>query len=160
MSDTEIDIAIEEWVAHHRQTRERGFECFDFLAATATLDRASIAVTTHVMTADASKRALSRTIVPVGAELQSLSDIYAGAAWHEREAAELVGLRFHDRSGMNRLLTVEGAEPRHPLAWHAPLEQRLDQAWPGAYEPGGGSARRKREKQVPGLRPQWARRND
>lgn len=60
-------------------------------------------------------RMLVRTLVRQGeAEVPSIADIYQGAEWHEREAAELSGVRFAGNPNPLPLLLAEDEES-HPL---------------------------------------------
>jgi NADH-quinone oxidoreductase subunit C len=47
-------------------------------------------------------------------ELPTISDIFPGANWHEREAAEFFGIRFTGHPNLQRLLLPEDAD-YHPL---------------------------------------------
>ena len=66
--------------------------------------------------------------------LASVRDVFAGAAWHEREAAEEFGLEVvgGDR---RRLLLDVGSAPT-PLRKDQVLAARTAEPWPGAKEPG------------------------
>ena len=67
-------------------------------------------------------RARLRTRVPRSAPVvPSLVGVYAGAAWHEREAAEMFGFIFDGHPDLRPLLTEEGLgyymlRKTHPLA--------------------------------------------
>jgi NADH-quinone oxidoreductase subunit C len=66
--------------------------------------------------------------------LDSLRDLVAGAAWHEREAAEMFGLTF--AGGDPRRLLLGPDFEGTPLRKDAVLGARTALAWPGAKEPG------------------------
>jgi NADH-quinone oxidoreductase subunit C len=77
-----------------------------------------------------------RVRVKVGCEREdphcpSLSELYAGAAWHERETWELFGIRFDGHPGLVKLLLPEQFEG-HPLRKDFPLASRTAKPWPGA----------------------------
>jgi NADH-quinone oxidoreductase subunit C len=61
---------------------------------------------------------LCRTVVhaslPKGAEAPTLSHIYPGADWYEREVYDLFGIRFAGHPNLKRLLLPEDAD-FHPL---------------------------------------------
>lgn len=63
----------------------------------------------------------------------TLSDIYAGANWHEREAGEMFGLTFEGHPQPVKLLLAEEFEG-HPLRKDFPLMSREAKPWPGAPE--------------------------
>jgi NADH-quinone oxidoreductase subunit C len=76
------------------------------------------------------------------ATVDSIADVYAGAAWHERETHEMFGLTFV-RAGEpvddEPLLLPDGFEG-HPLRKEFVLASRVAKAWPGAKEPGESDA--------------------
>lgn len=65
----------------------------------------------------------------------SLSGVFAGAAWHERETAEMLGIGFDGHPGLEPLLLPTGA-PNAPLRKQMVLARRASAPWPGAVEPG------------------------
>lgn len=75
--------------------------------------------------------------------VESVADVFASAAWHERETAEMFGLEFLG-SPPQPLLLAAGDPPR--LRKQAPLSQRVDQPWPGAVDP----AKPRRRQDPPG----------
>ena len=89
------------------------------------------------------RRVLLRTRVPVGGSVASVTDLFAGAAWHERETHEMFGIGFdgfEDGSGLGLrpLLLPEGFEGT-PLRKDFVLAARASKPWPGAKEPGEGA---------------------
>lgn len=72
----------------------------------------------------------------------SVADVFAGAAWHERETHEMFGIAFV-RDGepveLDPLLLPDGFEG-HPLRKEFVLASRVAKAWPGAKEPGESDA--------------------
>jgi NADH-quinone oxidoreductase subunit C len=60
----------------------------------------------------------------------TLSDLYPGANWHERETWELFGIRFDGHPQLVKLLLPEQFEG-HPLRKDFPLTTRLAKPWPG-----------------------------
>lgn len=87
------------------------------------------------------------------ARLASIRDVFAGAAWHEREAAEEFGVELV--GGDRRRLLLDGAVIA-PLRKDEVLAARTE-PWPGAKEPGesdagagtAGSASPSRRRMVP-----------
>ena len=63
----------------------------------------------------------------------TLSDVWSGANWHEREAAEMFGIEFEDHPHLVKLLLPEQFEG-HPLRKDFPLMTREAKPWPGAVE--------------------------
>lgn len=96
---------------------------------------------------------LVRTQLPVGrGRVDSLVPVFAGAAWHEREAAEMFGLEFAGGVDPEPLLLAEHFEG-HPLRKDFVLASRVVTAWPGAKDPGAGadSAPSRRRTRPPGV---------
>jgi NADH-quinone oxidoreductase subunit C len=86
------------------------------------------------------RRLLLRTRVPDGVELLSLTSVWPGAAWHERETHEMFGVVFAGfedgtGSGLRPLLLPDGFEGT-PLRKSFELAARAAKVWPGAKEPG------------------------
>lgn len=69
--------------------------------------------------------------------LTSIADVFAGAAWHERETHEMFGIRFGTE--LAPLLLPDGFEG-HPLRKEFVLASRVAKPWPGAKEPGESDA--------------------
>ncbi len=64
------------------------------------------------------------------ASLDSLTSIYGGAAWHERETAEMFGIDFHGHPNLINLYLPEAFEG-HPLRKSFALGAREVKPWPG-----------------------------
>ncbi|MEI2766300.1 MAG: NADH-quinone oxidoreductase subunit C [Dermatophilaceae bacterium] len=82
-----------------------------------------------------------RTRVADGAVLESLTPVFAGAAWAERELHEMFGIGFSGFQdgtdlGLRRLLLPAAFEGT-PLRKSFVLAARAARPWPGAVEPGG-----------------------
>ena len=63
----------------------------------------------------------------------TISDIFPGANWHERETAEMFGITFEGHPQPVKLLLSEPFEG-HPLRKDFPLMSREAKPWPGAAE--------------------------
>ncbi|NEC86053.1 NADH-quinone oxidoreductase subunit C [Streptomyces sp. SID12501] len=141
-----VDVPPASWTAALETARDR-LSCayFDWLSA---VDEpgTGFRVAAHVVALSPVRRLLVRTTVPhESAVLPSLVNVYAGAAWHERETHEMFGVRFEGHPGLDHLLLPETFEG-HPLRKDFVLAARVAKAWPGAKEPGesehGGPKRR------------------
>lgn len=89
----------------------------------------------HVAALSPVRRLLLRTTVPHDTPvLPTAVDIYAGAAWHERETHEMFGVTFEGHPSLAHLLLPETFEG-HPCA--------RTSSWPPA-SPRPGPARRNR----------------
>jgi len=63
----------------------------------------------------------------------TISDLFPGANWHERETAEMFGITFEGHPQPVKLLLSEPFEG-HPLRKDFPLMTREAKPWPGAAE--------------------------
>lgn len=97
---------------------------------------------------------VERGITPADAgRLDSVSDLIAGAAWYEREIHDFFGVSFVARPGvpdpgLDRPLLNHNEEIR-PLRKDVVLPARVATPWPGAKEPGEGSAAPSRRRMAP-----------
>ncbi|MFF5344615.1 NADH-quinone oxidoreductase subunit C [Streptomyces althioticus] len=141
-----VDVPSDAWIPALEAARDRlGCTFFDWLSA---VDEpgTGFRVTLHVAALAPVRRLLLRTTVPHDAPaLPSAVDVYAGAAWHERETHEMFGVEFTGHPGLDHLLLPDNFEG-HPLRKDFVLAARVAKAWPGAKEPGesehGGPKRR------------------
>ncbi len=134
-----------------------GLDFFDWLSAVDQTDAepAGFDVVTHLVRAPGPRssdgatstgldRLLLRTRVADGAALASATDLWPGAAWHERETFEMFGVGFDGFEdgtglGLRPLLLPEGFEGT-PLRKSFVLAARASKPWPGAKEPGESDA--------------------
>src|ERR671928_217635 len=65
----------------------------------------------------------------------TVTDVWPGAAWHERETYEMFGVVFDGHPNLAPLLLPDGFEG-HPLRKEFVLASRVAKPWPGAREPG------------------------
>ncbi|MEU6873691.1 NADH-quinone oxidoreductase subunit C [Streptomyces sp. NPDC046751] len=143
-----VDVPAAAWIAALETARDLlGCTYFDWLSA---VDEpgTGFRVCAHVAALGGGRvrRLMIRTTIPHGAAvLPTAIDVYAGAAWHERETHEMFGIGFDGHPHLVPLLLPEGFEG-HPLRKDFVLAARVAKAWPGAKEPGesehGGPKRR------------------
>lgn len=76
------------------------------------------------------------------ARFPSLTPVWRGANWHEREAAEMFGLVFDDHPNLVKLYLPEDFEG-HPMRRRFRVATRVMKPWPGAKDEGerGGPPR-------------------
>lgn len=143
-----VDVPAERWIQALETARTTlGCSYFDWLSAVdEPADGFRVCAHVAAVAPGSVRRLLLRTTVPHAAPvLASAVEVYAGAAWHERETHEMFGVDFTDHPGLDPLLLPEGFEG-HPLRKDFVLAARVAKAWPGAKEPGesehGGPKRR------------------
>lgn len=132
-------IAAEHWHEELRRLRDSGFAYLDVLGAAESPD-GSIEIYAHLVRLSTPDSPLERVlaITALSAEapaVDSVRDVFAGAAWHEREIAEMFGV--HVPGGDPRPMLVPSGS--HPLRKAAVLTARTDRPWPGHED---GSRRR------------------
>ncbi|HVT64089.1 MAG TPA: NADH-quinone oxidoreductase subunit C [Mycobacteriales bacterium] len=144
-----LDVGPEQWVEAATQLRVGGCDYFDWLSAYDDLD-AGLAVVLRVWSVARRQGAMLRTWVSrADGSLPTLTSLWAGAAWHERETAEMFGVEFTGHPDPRPLLLPDGFDG-HPLRKDFVLASRVAKEWPGAKEPGESVAGRKRPPGVPG----------
>jgi len=93
-----VDVPRAEWVAAHESARDLGFTFFDWLTGVDQLDAADepgFDVVSHLWSMTAREHLFLRTRVSGDdARLATLTGVFSGASWHERETFEMFGLDF------------------------------------------------------------------
>ena len=143
-------VPPEEWRAAAEQARADGFVFFEWLGVVDEVGRADVLRVVAVLRSldqPASTRRLSTSVPREGGGLESLRTVFAGAAWHEREAAEMFGVTFV--GGDPRRLLLGPEFEGTPLRKDQVLGARTALAWPGAKEPGESVASPSRRRMVP-----------
>jgi NADH-quinone oxidoreductase subunit C len=133
------DVPATRWVEALTAARDDlGCAFFDWLSAVDELEN-GFSVIAHVWSVPQRFGLLVRTLVPrADPRIPTATGVYAGASWHEREAAEMFGLIIEGHPHPEPLLLPEGFEG-HPLRKEFVLAARAAKAWPGAKEPGESS---------------------
>ncbi|HEX6446933.1 MAG TPA: NADH-quinone oxidoreductase subunit C [Streptosporangiales bacterium] len=130
------DVPPDTWVEAATFVRDLGgCTYFDWLSAVDELD-AGFAVVLHVYSVTDRVHVRLRTRVSKDAAvLTTLTGVYRGASWHERETAEMFGIVFAGHPNPKPLLLPPEFEG-HPLRKDFVLASRVAKTWPGAKEPG------------------------
>ena len=150
------EVAPEDWHDAVLAAYDEGYDWFDWLGC---VDEVGVADELRVVLS------LRRTDDPGAPELllqcrlprsaprvASVRDVYAGAAWHELEAAEEFGVELV--GGDRRGLLLDGGSAATPLRKDEVLAARTAGPWPGAKEPGesdAGAAPSRRRTVPPGV---------
>lgn len=149
-------VEREAWSDALERLPSEGFTMVDLVTAIDRIDH--LEVLAVVVNPGTAERMLLSTSLPADRpEIASAVPVLAGADWHERETAEMFGIRFVGHPDPRPLLlrapdSVPGAVP--PLRKAAALASRVEVPWPGAVTAEEG--RRARRPQLPpGVRPEW-----
>jgi NADH-quinone oxidoreductase subunit C len=150
-----VDVPAAAWVDAVRAARDdEGLDLsyFDWLTGVDELAD-GFGIVAHLWSVRLRHRVLLRTRVPRSSPvLASLTPVFAGAAWHERETYEMFGIGFDGHPDLKPLLLPDGFDGL-PLRKDFVLASRVAKEWPGAREPGeshtGATRRRMRPPGVP-----------
>ncbi|MBA9001373.1 MULTISPECIES: NADH-quinone oxidoreductase subunit C [Thermomonospora] len=151
-----VDVPAVSWLAALDFARtELGCDYFDWLTAVDELEE-GFRVVAHVYSMQTRLHLLIRTLVsrrnPL---LPSVTGVYRGAAWHERETYEMFGVVFDGHPDLRPLLLPDGFQG-NPLRKDFVLAARVAKPWPGAKEPGeSGGAPSRRRVRPPGVPEDW-----
>ncbi|HVM13449.1 MAG TPA: NADH-quinone oxidoreductase subunit C [Egibacteraceae bacterium] len=131
-----------------RDAPELDFDFYDHNAGV-DLGEEGFAVVTHLYSLSHGHHVMLRVVAPGGREapkVPTLTHLWRGADWHEREVYDMFGIDFEGHPGLlPRILTVTNFEG-FPLRKDFLLSTREAKPWPGLKEPkevgtdGDGSA--------------------
>ena len=113
--------------------RDDGELAFDYLDFVSAVDWGERGIDVVVQLWSTSRHHRVRVKLACAAEepvAPTISDLYAGANWHERETWELFGVRFDGHPQLVKLLLPEQFEG-HPLRKDFKLLTREAKPWPG-----------------------------
>ena len=120
-----------------KTTRGLDLTFFDFLTGVDEADD-GYGVVTHLYSPIHKHHIQLRTVVPNEApRVPTLTGVFRGANWHERETWEMFGVVFDGHPNLVKLLLPDEFEG-HPLRKEFLLMSREVKPWPGAKEPGEG----------------------
>jgi NADH-quinone oxidoreductase subunit C len=118
-----------------KTTRGLDLTFFDFLTG---VDEAEdgFGVVTHLYSPIHKHHLHLRTVVPRdNPVVPTMTGVFRGANWHERQAWEMFGIVFSGHPNLVKLLLSDEFEG-HPLRKEFLLMSREVKPWPGAKEPG------------------------
>jgi NADH-quinone oxidoreductase subunit C len=144
------ELLTEEWVAAVESAKADGFNYFDWLGCVDEIGRRDcfrIVLVLRNLAQGAAPRMLSCSLPRDAPRIDTVSGLFAGAAWHEREVAELFGVEF--LGGERRRLLLNPEFEGTPLRKDEVLAARTAMNWPGAKEPGEADFSASRRRMVP-----------
>jgi NADH-quinone oxidoreductase subunit C len=137
-----VDVPSDAWMAAAAALRDEGrsaLRFFDWLSAYDAAER-GLAVVTRLWSVELRHGIVLRAYLDRDRPgIASLTGVFAGADWHERETFEMFGVTFDGHPRLRPLLLPDGFEG-NPLRKEFVLASRVAKAWPGAKEPGESDA--------------------
>jgi NADH-quinone oxidoreductase subunit C len=105
-----------------KEDPEMGFDFLVDVTGIHYLERTySYEVVYHLLSLPRRRRLRLRTRLGEEGKIDSVTPVWRGADWHEREAFDLVGIRFENHPDLRRILMPDDFEG-HPLRKDFPLE--------------------------------------
>ena len=135
-----VDVAPEAWVQTVELCRDEGLLAYDMFDCLFGVDagEAGFDVVVVLYSTSRGRRILVRTRPGGGREapeLPTITQLFPGANWMERETWDMFGIEFPGHPGLApRLLCVENFEG-WPLRKDFYLTSRVAKPWPGVKEP-------------------------
>jgi len=131
-------VEVAQWHETVAELKREGYTYFDWLSAVDEHPE-GFRLVLHLarLEPELDHRLVVTNLDRDDAAVASIADIFAGAAWHERETHEMFGIDFG--IDLDPLLLPDGFEG-HPLRKEFVLASRVAKAWPGAKEPGESDA--------------------
>jgi NADH-quinone oxidoreductase subunit C len=134
---TVVPAAVPNAVQLCRDDPRLDFDFFDFMTGVDEREE-GFGVVIHLYSTRHRHHVQIRTLAEGGREdprLPSITHLYGGANWHERETYDMFGITFNGHPGLlPRILTVENFEG-FPLRKEFLLMSREVKPWPGLKEP-------------------------
>jgi NADH-quinone oxidoreductase subunit C len=134
------EVSPQDWLAAVEGLPADGFDYFDWLGCVDEIGRQDclrIVLVVRNLELGAEPRMLSCLLPRNAPRIDTVSGVFAGASWHEREVAELFGVEFV--GGERRRLLLGAGFEGTPLRKDEVLAARTGLNWPGAKEPGEGA---------------------
>lgn len=129
-----LTIPVSEWVAAAEVTRGLGFDYLDLLTAWET-DEGFVAALQLWSMALRQRMRLVCLLPREAPSVQSLTGVFPGVDWHERETAEMFGIDFVGHPNLVPLLLPDPVITAAPLRKDFALPARSARPWPGEIEP-------------------------
>jgi NADH-quinone oxidoreductase subunit C len=143
-----VKVSAEDWVKVHQTARDQlDLVFFSFLSAIDWAREVEVGdplkdedfeeriemLTTVSDLSEGRRVTFSADLPTENPVIDSLIDVYAGANWHEREAAEMFGIDFTGHPDLSALYLPDAFEG-NPLRKSFPLLSREVKPWPGKVD--------------------------
>ena len=144
------EVAKEQWVSTHQELKRAGYVRFEYLTAS-HISENIFEVFSKLALENLTDSVLVKTSIT--GEIDSIDSIYTTANFHERELAQMFGIRVIGGNANDLAFDVdfEGFPLRKDFA----LITRQETPWPGAVEP--DEKARRRPALPPGVFETWSK---
>ena len=148
-------VPAADWVVRAKALHADGYVFLDFLSAQDESTADEVRTRVHLRARRIDAERADGTPVMIATDivdtLPSLQHVYPGIAWHEREAAELLGLTLVPADGVDAIdiRPLLLADQQRQTSSAAPLRKavllaaRQQREWPGAADPGSNRRRQR-----------------
>ncbi len=114
-----IYVAKENLIPFMKEKKDEGFDMLLMVTGVDYVDH--LEVVYHLLSTKDGKRLVVKT--KTNEEVDSVTSIWPGANWHERETYDLVGVKFKNHPNLKRILLPEGWVG-HPLRKNYPMDKK------------------------------------
>jgi NADH-quinone oxidoreductase subunit C len=145
---TQQTVDKSQWQTQAAEMKQRGLIRCEWLTATHNGGN-SFEISLMLSNEDLTESLILST--DIEASLESLIEVYPNVDFHEREVAQMFGVKFIGNK--NSSLAFEIELNGFPLRRDFALATRADTQWPGAVEP--DETAKRRPALPPGVLPEW-----
>lgn len=144
--NAKVRVAADSWVESVDKVRDAGLEFFSFLSAIDWSNEVQVGESLEESVEeryevlvrlssvhDNDAVTISTDVSKTDPRLSSLTGVFGGANWHEREAAEMFGIEFEGNPNLSKLYLPDAFEG-YPLRKSFPLLSREVKPWPGLVD--------------------------
>lgn len=144
------EVTKEQWVSTHQELKSAGYVRLEYLTAS-HISENIFEIFSKLALENLSDSLLVKTSIT--GEIDSIGSIYTAANFHERELAQMFGIKVIGGKAIDLAFDVdfEGFPLRKDFA----LTTRQETAWPGAVEP--DEKARRRPALPPGVFETWSK---
>jgi len=114
-----VYISKENLIPFMKEKKDEGYDMLLMVTGVDYVDH--LEVVYHLLSTKDGRRLLVKT--KTDGEVDSVTGIWPGANWHERETYDLVGIRFRNHPNLKRILLPEGWVG-HPLRKNYPMDKK------------------------------------
>jgi len=114
-----VYISKENLIPFMKEKKDEGYDMLLMVTGVDYVDH--LEVVYHLLSTKDGRRLLVKT--KIDEEVDSVTGIWPGANWHERETYDLVGIRFRNHPNLKRILLPEGWVG-HPLRKNYPMDKK------------------------------------